>query len=357
MPLRLRLLFPFVLVLALGATACGGGGGGSGSSGDAKTLVDTAFKHSIKSANINLNLQAQLQGIQQLNGPLSLKVSGPYESSGQHKLPKFDFSANILGGGQSLPLAARSTGDDVFIQLRGTWYELGKQAVAQINQQLAQQAGKSKSKSLSAFGISPLSWLKDAKKENDTTIGGDKVSHVSATLDVGKLLSDLNTVISKANVSGSTKPAQITPAQQAQIQKYVNDPHIDVYVSKSDQTLRRLAATIQHHGAEGPAGQGQGAEGRHDPVLDRVHERRPVLRRQRAERRPADLGARPVAGRTRGRDRLRLGSSSGSGSSSSGSGSSGTPSSKQFQDYAKCIQQAGGNNTAALQKCAKILTK
>ncbi|MGZ4201842.1 MAG: hypothetical protein ACXVRH_07270 [Thermoleophilaceae bacterium] len=356
MPLRLRLLFPFVLVLALGATACGGGGGGSGSSGDAKTLVDTAFKHSIKSANINLNLQAQLQGIQQLNGPLSLKVSGPYESSGQHKLPKFDFSANILGGGQSLPLAARSTGDDVFIQLRGTWYELGKQAVTQINQQLAQQSGQSKSKSLSAFGISPLTWLKDAKKESDTTIGGDKVSHVSATLDVGKVLADLNTVISKANVSGTTKPSQITPAQQAQIQKYVNDPHIDIYVGKSDQTLRRLAATIPITVPKDQQAKVKGLKGgtiQFSIEFTNVGQSFTVS---------APSGAQPISALTAQAQSLISpsgpGKAGGSGSSpapSTGSGSA--PSSKQFQDYAKCIQQAGGNNTTALQRCAKILTK
>jgi hypothetical protein len=350
--LRLRLLFPLILLLALGASACGGGGGG-GSSQDAKSLVDTAFKHSIKSANVALNLQAQLQGVQQLNGPISLKVNGGYESVGGGNLPKFDLTANILGGGQSLPLAARSTGDDVFIQLRGTWYELGKQAVAQLNQQLAQQKQQNKSKSLSAFGVSPLSWLTNAKNEGETTIGGTKVAHVSANLDVGKLLADLNTVISKAGVSGTTgtKPPQITAQQRAEVQKYVKNPHIDVYVSKADQTLRRLAATIQITVPKDQQSKVSGLKsGTIQFSIEFTNVGQPITV-------TAPSGAQPLSSLVSSLGSLTGGGSSSSSGGGSSSGSGSAPSSKQFQDYAKCIQQAGGNNTAALQKCAKILTK
>ena len=243
LPSRLRLLVLVpAIVLSLGVAACGSSSGG-GSSKDATQLVNTAFQHPIKAATIALNLNAQLQGIQQLNGPISVQVTGPYETN-SGKLPKFDLKASINGGGQSVPLAIRSTGDDLFIQIQGNWYELGKDAVTKLNDQMAQQRSNSPTKGFSAFGVNPLSWLKDAKTADDTTVAGEPVNHASATLDVGKLLNDLNQIVSKATVNGTTKPPQLSAQQMQQIQNIVKDPRIDVYVSKNDQTLRRLAADV-----------------------------------------------------------------------------------------------------------------
>jgi hypothetical protein len=324
--------------------ACGGGGGG-GNSKDATNLVNTAFQHSIKSATIALDLNAQLDGIQSLKGPISIKVTGPYASSGGGKLPKFDLRANIIGGGQSVPLAIRSTGDNLFIQIQGNWYELGKATVAQINQQLTQQSSSSPSKGLSAFGVNPLTWLRNAKTAGDTTVAGEKVSHASAVLDVGKLLDDLNQIVSKASVSGSTKPQQLTQTQKDQIQQIVKDPQIDVYVSKSDQTLRRLAADVNLSIPKGQQSKLQGLTGgnvKFSLEFSNVGQSVDVS---------PPSGAQPLTSL----GGLLSGTQSGSGSSSSGAGSS-SPSTKQVQAYARCLQKAG-SDASAIQKCAAVLNK
>jgi hypothetical protein len=352
LPSRPRLLvLALVLATSLAVAACGGGGGGggAGSSKDATSLVDTAFKHSIKSATIAIDVDAQINGISSLKGPLSLKVTGPYASSGGGKLPQFDFKASILGGGQSVPLAIRSTGDNLFLQLQGNWYEFGKDAVAKINQQLAQQKSQTGGKSLSTFGINPLSWLRDAKNAGDTTLGGDKVSHVTATLDVAKLLDDLNSVVSKASVSGSTKPPQLTASQKQQIQNIVKDPHIDVYVAKADQTLRRLAATVNFSVPNDQRAKLQGLSGgtiKFSIEFSNVGQSISVS---------APSNAQPLTSLAGLLGGSSLGAGS-SGSSSSGSGSSSAPSTKQVQAYAKCLQKAGGD-ASAISKCAAILNK
>jgi hypothetical protein len=351
LPSRSRLL---VLVLAisltLGVAACGSSSGGGGSSKNATELVNTAFQHPIKAATIALNLNAQLQGISQLNGPISVQVTGPYQTN-SGKLPKFDLKAGITGGGQSVPLAIRSTGDNLFIQIQGNWYELGQDAVTKLNDQIAQQRSNNPSKGFSAFGVNPLTWLKDAKTADDTTVAGEPVNHASATLDVGKLLNDLNQVASKANVSGTTKPPQLTAQQMQQIQEIVKDPQIDVYVSKNDQTLRRLAADVKFTIPADQQSKLQGLKGgevKFSLEFSNVGQSVDVS---------APSGAQPLSSLSGLLGGSSLpGSGSGSGSSSSGSGSSSGPSTKQVQDYAKCLQNAG-SDAGAIQKCASILTK
>jgi hypothetical protein len=350
LPFRSRLL---VLVLAialpLGAAACGSSSGGGGSAKNATDLVNTAFQHPIKAATIAFDLNAQLQGIAQLNGPISVKVTGPYETN-SGSFPKFDLKANITGGGQSVPLAIRSTGDNLFIQIQGNWYELGKDVVSKLNDQIAQQRSSSPSKGFSAFGVNPLTWLKDAKTADDTTVAGEPVDHASATLDVGKLLDDLNQIVSKANVSGTTKPPQLTAEQKQQIQDIVKDPRIDVYVSKNDQTLRRLAADVNLTIPKDQQTKLQGLKGgdiKFSLEFSNVGQSLSVS---------APANAQPLSSLSG-----LLGSGlSGSGSSSSGGGSSSSsstgPSTKQVQEYAKCLREAGSNATE-IQKCASILTK
>jgi hypothetical protein len=353
LPSRLRLLVLVpVLALSLGVAACGSSSGGGGSSKDATDIVNTAFQHPIKAATLALNLNATLNGIAALNGPIALQLTGPFESNAG-KLPKFDFKANINGGGQSVPLAIRSTGDDLFIQIQGNWYELGKDAVAKLNDQIAQQRSTGTAKGFSAFGVNPLSWLKDAKTADDTTVAGEPVNHASATIDMAKLLNDLNQIVSKANVSGATKPPQLTEQQKQQIQDIVKNPRIDVYVSKKDQTLRRIAADINFNIPQDQQAKVQGLKsGDVKFSLEFSNVGQSVDVSPPANAQPLSS----LSGLLGGASALG-GSSSGSGSSSSnGSSASGAPSTKQVQEYAKCLQNAG-SDANAIQKCASILSK
>jgi hypothetical protein len=366
LPSRLRLLFLPVLLLVLGATlvsACGGGGGG-GNDKDATSLLNTAFHQPIKSANVNFNLAVQVQGVSSLTAPISVKIAGPYVNNGAGKLPSMDLNANISGGGQSIPFGLTSTGDDLFVTVRGQAYEVGKQTVAQLNQQLASQKTNGQKKtSLSELGISPLSWLENAKNAGDSTIGGTKVTHISADLNVSKLLDDLNNIVQKApsgSLNGASKPPQLTDQQKAQIEKVIKNPHIDVYVAKSDNTVRRVATNLQLTVPKDQQSKFNGATGgtlQLSIELDNVGESQQIS---------APSGAKPISDLASQLNALSgsLGaagsgsSSSGSGSSSSGSGSSsGTPSAQQFQKYADCIKKAGGNDATALQKCASLLNK
>jgi hypothetical protein len=357
--LRLRPLFLPFLLLALGASALVSACGGSGASGndkDATQLLNTAFHQSIKSADVNFNLQLQVNGVQALSAPVSFKFSGPYVNNGPGKLPSMDLTANIVGGGQSVPFGLTSTGDDFFVKVGGQTYEVGKQTVAKLNRQLANQKSSGQKTSLSELGIHPFTWLSGAKNAGDATVAGTQVTHVSATLNVGKLLDDLNQVIQRApagSISGASKPPQLTDKQKSQIEQAIKNPQIDVYVAKSDNTVRRLSTTLQ---VSIPKDQQSKLSGATGGTLQLSIELANVGQSQHVS---APRGAKPIADLAGQLNALggSLGTGSGGSNGSSGSGgTSGTsPSAKQFEDYAKCVQKAGSNDAAALQKCADIL--
>ena len=363
---RLRLIFLPFLLLVLGAALVSACGSSSGNDKDATQLLNTAFHQPIKSADVNFALELQVNGVAALKNPISVQFAGPYVSNGAGKLPSMDLNATIAGGGQSIPFGLTSTGDNFYVKVRSQAYEVGKQSVTQLNQQLAQQSGNKPKTTLSELGIHPSTWLTNAKNEGDSNIGGTDTTHISATLDVGKLLDDLNQVVQKApagSLGGATKPPQLSADQKQQIEDVVKNPRIDVYVAKSDNTVRRLATNLDISVPKDQQSKVNGITGGTIQVsIDLAN----VGGNQQVK---APANAKPIsdlAGQLNA-----LGGSLGTGSASSGSGSSPpgatqggsasgggastTPSAKQFQDYANCIQKAGGNNASAIQKCADIL--
>ena len=120
-PLRAAFLLSILALVA----GCGGGGGGDEE--DAKATIDKAFSTSIESANIALSAEVQVDGVAQLQDPVTVKLSGPFQSNGNTKLPGFDWDASFSGGGQSVsggawnnPLKARWLGIVNGVGIHGT---------------------------------------------------------------------------------------------------------------------------------------------------------------------------------------------------------------------------------------------
>ena len=138
--MRWPVLLTIIATLALAAVAAGcGGGGGSGSSEDAEALLNKAFAQEVDSADLKIDMSADLEGVQQLNGPISLTIEGPYKSQGKEKLPLFDWDVSVQGGGQSFAGGLVVTADNAFVEFQGTNYEVGTELFQQFAAQVEEQ--------------------------------------------------------------------------------------------------------------------------------------------------------------------------------------------------------------------------
>jgi hypothetical protein len=232
------------LLLAFTAAIAGCGGGGGGNEQDARALVKKAFSQKIQSADVKLDLQAKIEGVTQLKGPIKLSMSGPFQSGAGKKIPSLDWKLSLGAQGQTFNAGLISTGDNAFVSFQGNNYEVGNSAVAQLNAQLQRTNAQNGSKSLSDFGVKADNWLNDAKEEGDEKIEGVETKHVSGSFDVGRFLDDLNQIISKAGSVGGRTPTQLTDQQKKQVEQFVKNPKFDVYVGKDDNKIRRLAAEL-----------------------------------------------------------------------------------------------------------------
>jgi hypothetical protein len=356
-PRRALTLSLLGVVALLGLVGCGGGGGGS--SEDARALIDRAFKNSIKSADMTLTIEAKVDGVAQLEQPISLKVAGPYQSNGDGKLPSFDWEVSVSGGGQAFSGGILSTGDNAFVNFQGTSYEVGAEQVGQLNRQLAQQTGSGKT--LKDFGIDPQAWVKDPTDEGEESVNGVNTTHVKANVDIGKMFNDFNKTIAQAGgAMGGTAPQQLTEDQISKIEEVVNDPKFDIYVGKDDDTIRRLSVEVQFEIPSEQRAQFQGAEG---GTLKFAIDFKEVGAKQTitppTDAQPISELQQQLGGIGGGLGGLGgSGDSGGSGSDGSGGGSSGggtNPSPAQFEKYSKCLEQANPSDTGAIQKCAQLL--
>lgn len=345
---RLVSLFLVALasVAALALSACGGG---DDDSGDAKALLKEAFSNPIKSANVSLDLSAKIDGVPQLSQPITFKMTGPYESQGNKKVPKLDWDINVSGGGQTFSGGLISTGDNAFVTFQGQNYEVGTELVKQYEQQLGQQTQNPTS--LRQYGVDPANWISDASEEGDEDVAGAATTKVTGTLDIEKMLNDFNTLIEKAGPAmGQTSTQKLTPEQIAQVKQVVKDPKFEAFVAKDDKTLRRLSATIDFTIPESQRQQASGASGGNVKFsIQFANVGQPAQVTAPSDAKPiTELQEQIQQGGLGG-----LGGSGGSGGSGSG-GSGSSPSSEDFQKYAECLEKAE-RDQAAIQKCAELL--
>jgi hypothetical protein len=162
-------------------------------------MLDAAAAHPITSAETEIDLHLQVEGVPRLSAPLGLRLEGPYVSGGGARIPSFDWrlSASALG----FPVGGRvvSTGTNAYLSLYGDNYEVGTDAVAAANQRVGQ------------LGLHPRTWFGRAHIAGDGHEGGTDCERVSAPLrgdamarDLAPLASDLG-LLEPPAISGTAK--------------------------------------------------------------------------------------------------------------------------------------------------------
>ncbi|HEX2160673.1 MAG TPA: hypothetical protein VHF88_02520 [Thermoleophilaceae bacterium] len=256
MTIRTALRQPWTAVLLavvavaapISLAGCAGGGdeGGRGGDEDARALLDRAFDEPVPSADLEIDLQLDLEGLAGFEDPLRVVASGPYVR-GRDALPQLDLDIALeaQGAGQAIQSGLLSTGDRVFLKFGGAFYEQPAAQVASANRRLAR--GGDANGSLSDLGLDTREWIVDARLDGEEEVGGVTTEHVSGTLDVEAALRDINGLVRRsAGALGEAADAArpLRPREIERLARSVENPAFDVYVGEDDRIVRRVSLRV-----------------------------------------------------------------------------------------------------------------
>jgi hypothetical protein len=252
MPRRLRLLvLGALLALVPILAACGQGGAQATGGPSAQQVLAQAFAGAsqVRSGQLDLVVRVQPRGGDAT--PLLLRVTGPFARRGPRELPRLDLNLDLRARGQRLAAGLTFTGRHAFVQVLGTPYRVPdgyvQQLLAQARAASSGRAGAAPS--LPALGIDPMAWLRDPRVVGQEEVAGTRTDHVTAGVDVPRLLADLDRL--RGALGAAAQP--LTPAERDQVAHAVRSARLDVFSGARDHVLRRLRLTADVAGLDAQA--------------------------------------------------------------------------------------------------------
>ncbi len=345
-------LLSLLLTLALVVASCGGSDEEASSGSDVNELLKQTFTGSKKVDSGNLELKMKIEatgGQDQLEGPVSIRLAGPFQAQEGGKLPKFKLEAAFEGAGQSITAGATSTGEKGFLSFQGSNYVVDDQVFQQFKAgfEEAQKQGGGENQSFASLGMDPREWLTNPKNEGDAKVGDDDTIKITGGIDVARLLDDVNNALSKASslgLGGSGQvPEKLTEEQKRQVTEAVKDPRVEIYTGKEDKIMRRMVVNLD---VDDKSSKTTGSV-LFDVSITDLNEDQKIAE-------PSD--AKPFGELLGQLGGLGIGG----GAPSSGSGSSedapaaGAGSAEDLEKFSQCVTEAG-DDAAKAQKCAELL--
>lgn len=248
-----RATVALLLAIFCGAllSACGGD-----SPGSAQALLDETFAghKQIESGNVKLSLALGAGGSSTQTKPLAVTLSGPFESVGAGKLPRFALQLQLGAAGHNLQAGATSTGSALFVELAGSWFSTPSSTYEALEASYAQatkRASGAKARStFSSLGIEPGHWLSNPTTVGTVTVGGEATVHLTAGVDIPAFLADVSKLSQAGSSLGldsvpgaSSSGGTLSPTVINELAKSIKSAHVDVYTGESDHMLRRLEVT------------------------------------------------------------------------------------------------------------------
>jgi hypothetical protein len=211
-PRVITLLLAIVTLPSL-VVGCDGGESEDAPLVNPDVLLDSAAAHPVRSADLEGRARFTLEGSSRLTEPVTLRVKGPYVSGRGVRIPSFDwnFDVDVLGFGVGGKLV--STGQNVLISPFGDNYEMGRDAVAAVNREVA------------ANSVSARELFGTARNEGNEEVNGVETQRVSAELD------------------GKTVAQSLHPLRDALGLTHVPAPvgRIEAWIGLDDRTVHKLA--------------------------------------------------------------------------------------------------------------------
>ena len=337
--MHLRTLVTLLAALALVA-GCGGDESAD-SSTDVDQLLEETFAggKAIESGKLSLGLDVSSD-----EQPLTVKLSGPFQSEGEGRLPSLDVEASLDGGGQSMSGGLTTTADAGYVTLGDTTYEIAGPVYEQFKagyEQAAKESAGEQDQSLATLGIDPRRWLTNATNEGESKVGETETIKITGEVDVPKLLDDVNGALDKVRalgVQGSDQiPEKLTDEEKRQTAEAIEDLSVEIHTGADDRILRRITVTTTL-----AAPSGEQVDAKFDLQLQEVNEDQTIEAPDDAKSFDELLGQ---------LEGLGLGQLGSLGAAVGGGGSA-TP---NVDEYSDCVQQAGGDNDK-VRKCADLLT-
>jgi hypothetical protein len=357
-PLLLALLA--ACACALGLAACGGS-----DDEDASAILAETFGEGkdVSSGRLDLSLRLTAQGLANVNGPVALRLSGPFQSSKEDELPRFDFQVAFDAGGQNLSAGAVSTGEKGFVRFQQQAYALSDQLYKQFKDGYAEQAKCNAERggegvSFSTLGIRPGRWLKDPKTAGSEEVGGAETTHITAGVDVPRMLEDVNTILGRTDAQPDDPCAkeqqgqpqrptgrQLSEDDRRRIADAIKDARVDVWTGEEDRTLRRINVLLRFEVPEDQRRRTNGLRSgdlRFDLTIGALNEEQRIAEPSGA--RPLDELVAQFGGQVPGLD---------GGAGAQPGGGTAQPS-EPSSEYDRCVQEAGADITK-LQACQDLV--
>ncbi len=265
------------LAVVLVGAGCGSDGGG-GSSEDAQALLDRAYKKQIKSADVKFDIEAQLDGVEELKGPLKLTLEGPYKQDSPDEVPVLDWDITASGAGKEFSGGLIVTEDNAFVEYKGESYEVGTEIFSQFKQQTKEQQQSFTPQGLKAIGFDPTKWLKDPELKDGEDVGGDSTQLVTGDVDVRKVIEDFFDLLSsdafkqQLQSQGQTVPDFSKPSEEdlEKIEGAIDELKFEANIDDQDRVRRTLIDGDFTIPEEANAGELKGGSVLFDFVLEEV---------------------------------------------------------------------------------------
>jgi hypothetical protein len=264
------LLVLLVVALGLGAVACGSGGSGTSKQTPQQMLtasVTAAKAATSQTGTYQIDLTLNADSTQSTAGADAaaaalfaqpIKIKGSF--AGQDDPARADLTVGVDFMGTTFSAGARALDDKAWLNVLGQWYETPADATPQAGSANAADAAKTLQDAIDEQDIDFNTWIKDLKAVGEETLADTKVTHLTGTLDVQKMVADLSALLQNPKLAelmataGSTASSETgvtvpdaagVQELQATFQQLVQGATIDLWVAKSDGSMRKIVLTAK----------------------------------------------------------------------------------------------------------------
>ena len=241
-------------VALIAALALAAGGCGKGNDEEAASLLKRGLATDVETGLMALDAELELEGLGQLDGPLRLRVEGPFRAAGgPTEMPDLDVDFRASGAGQEFTGRVVLTRENAWVEFRGATYEVGEELWARARAALAQQQDPGAPETLAEAGIDPLEWVEEAETGGEETVDETQATEVTAKLDVESMLRDFN------GIPGATQ-GRLPESTLRDAKDVVEDVELEALIGEDD-IWRRISAETDFEVPEAERDSTGGLEG------------------------------------------------------------------------------------------------